>query len=502
VKKIKFAFLIGFCVFGHGVQAEAVDAATPAPVRFNVLYAGSVSFDAYQKTGTLENRIDGRFFLPLRTFYLRAELLERNPFPLDGFTAENLNWGTGLYHKGTGSRFLYGTLDEWGLSARIRNPWIRSAPFVERHQPSGSDLKQEFSATKEAKAILFLASPELGFFNAAGEATTGISGFASATLDGVLNPAFSGGAEVHFTRKTSLRVEGFWTGKELPPRAASGWFSEKFVLPVRAFHLFALAFLWMSPWASVSSDWAFSETAAFGRGVYGNIGVRIGKKPCLFSFAADGAGERFAGSDGSVPGQNVRIAGKIEYYGKRSSLFRVSTSLRSSGMGDLFEADCDANTVFAESRFERSSTGVYYRFPAQTKLPVRISRISLSADRNIEEGNMPKDAYKGEIGVQWWKLHSSFSCDLTGTSGGNSSPYPVPEQWRLDSARIAGSAAYSIGLFRFGVSMGYTAGAKTEKVDGSFSVAVQGKRRRLAMKIATGEFPAKWEFSLSGRFEL
>ncbi|MDR1218062.1 MAG: hypothetical protein LBK73_00440 [Treponema sp.] len=497
MKKIVFAFLVGFCVFVYDVQAEVAPAPIVAPLRFNVLYAGSVSFNAYKNTGTLENRIDGRFFLPLPTFYLRAELLERNAFPLDGFTAENLNWGAGLYHKGTGSRILYGALDEWGLSARIRNPWIRSAPFVDHHQPVGSDLTQEFSTKKEAKAVLFLASPDIDFFNGAAS----ISGFVSATLDGALNPAFTGGAEVHFTRKTTLRVEGFWTGKELPPRAASGWFSEKFALPERAFHVFAVAFLWMSPWASVSSDWAFSEMIAFGRGVYGNIGVRIGKKPWLFSFAADGAGERFAGSDGSVPGQNARIAGKIERYGKKSSLFRVSTSLRSSGMGDLFEADCDANDVFAASRFERSSTGVYYRFPAQTKLPVRISRISLSADRNAPEGEAPQDAYKGEIGVQWWKLRSSFSCALAGVSGDNSSPYPAPEQWRLDSVRIAGSAAYSIGPFRFGVSVGYTASAKAEIADGSFSVAVQKKRRRFAVKIATSEFPTLWEFTLSGRFE-
>jgi hypothetical protein len=496
VKKIIAAFLLGFCAFICDTQADPVS----APAWFNVLYAGSASFDADKSAGTLENRLDGRFFLPLRTLYLRAELLERNPLPLGGLAAENLNWGVGLYHKMTGSRFLYGTLDEWGLSARIRNPWIRSAPFVERHQPTGSDLKQEFSATKEPKASLFLASPVIGFLN--GEAGATAAGFASATLDGGLNPAFSGGAEIHFTRKTSVRVEGLWTGKDLPPRAASGWFSKKPALPERAFHMAAAAFLWTSPWAGVSSDWAFSETAAFGRGVYGNIGVRVGKKPWLFSFAVDGAGDRFVGSDGSVPGQNARIAGKIEWYGKRSSLFRVSTSLRSSGMGDLFEADCDARAVFTESRFERSSTDVYYRFPARAKPPIRISRISLSAARNAEEEETPQDAYKGEIGVQWWKLRSSFSCTLTGIAGGNSSPYPVSEQWRLDSTRIAGNATYSMGMFRFGISVGYTASVKAEKVDASFSAAVQEKRRRFAVKIATGEFPGAWEFTLSGRFEL
>jgi hypothetical protein len=463
-----------------------------------VLYAGSASFDADKSAGTLENRLDGHFFLPLQTLYLRAELLERNLLPLDGFAVENLNWGVGLYHKMTGSRLLYGTLDEWGLSMRIRNPWVRSAPFVERHQPTGSDLKQEFSETKEPKAALFLASPVIDFLN--GESSA--SGFTSATLDGGLNPAFFGGAEVHFTRKMSVRVEGFWTGKNLPPRAASGWFSEKSALPERAFHMFAMAFLWTSPWSSVSSDWAFSETVVFGRGVYGNIGVRIGKKPWLFSFAVDGAGDRFVGSDGSVPGQNARIAGKIEWYGKRSSLFRVSTSIRSSGMGDLFEADCDARAVFTESRFERSSTGVYCRFPAQAKLPVRITRISLSADRNVAEGEKPQDAYKGEIGVQWWKLRSSFSCALTGIAGDNSSPYPVSEQWRLDSTRIAGNATYSMGMFRFGISVGYTTSVKAEKVDASFSAAVQEERSRFAVKIATDEFPGAWEFTLSGRFEL
>ncbi|MDR2794058.1 MAG: hypothetical protein LBB61_10430 [Treponema sp.] len=497
------------CIFLYEAPADSVDTAgsdgaisgrrKDNAASFNLFYLGSLSFDVNKKTGMLENRINGHFFLPGQAFYLRTELLERNPFPVGAFTSENLNWGTGLYHKETGSRLLYGMIEEWGLPARVRNTWSRSAPFVEQHQPTGYDLIQSYSTTKEQKAGIFLASPKLDFLS-------GITGFTAVTLDGRLNSAFSGGVELWVTRKSSLRTEGFWTGKELRSRSASGWFSEKPALPERGFHLFALAFLWTSPWVNVSSDWAFSETAAFGRGVYGNIGVRIGRKPWLFSFAADGAGDRFVGSDGGIPGQSVRIAGKIEHYGKKSSLFRVSTSLRSLGLGDLFEADCDAGTVFAGGKFERSSTGLYYRFPVWTKLPVRISRIALSANRDATEEDKVQDTYKTEIGAYWWNLRSSFSCALSGVSADNPSqnfsPYPIPERWRFDSARIAGRVVYSVGLFQVGVGAGYTIHAKADNVDGSFSTTVQGKRYRFTIKITSSAFPTAWEYGLSGRFNV
>ncbi|MDR2193713.1 MAG: hypothetical protein LBP19_04505 [Treponema sp.] len=492
MKKTFFIVVYAFCSV-YNVPAESADKDSAA--YFNVLYSCNAAFDANKETGMMENRIDGRFFLPGQTFYLRAELLERNLFPVEAFTHENLNWGAGLYHTATGSRLLYGILNEKGLPARVRNPWIRAAPFVERHRPTGIDLIQDFSTTKEQKAGVFLASPTLNVLN-------GATGFAEATLDNGLNPTFSGGAELWFTRKSSLRVEGFFTGKELPARTASGWFSEKPALPERTFHLSALALLWTSPWIHVSSDWAFSETAVCGRGVYGAIGVRIGKKPWLFSFATDGAGDRFTGSDGSVPGQGVRIAGKIEYYGKKSGLFRISTNLRSLGMGDLFEADCDEAAVFTEARFERSSTVLYYRFPVHAKLPVRISRISLSADRDATEENKIQDTYKTGIGAYWWKVRSSFSCAISGMSADASSPYPIPEQWQFDSARIAGNVTYNTGLFRLGVNVGYTVRAKTDTFDGSFSAAIQGKRYRFSLKIASNPFPDTWEFTLSGRFEV
>jgi hypothetical protein len=120
--------------------------------------------------GLLYNRGEFRlnFLPPSLTF--RVEVLDRRPLnawlgSLSGGSKKAVtNYLGALYHKTTGSRILFGALDEQGLPARIRNPWIRSPPFAESRKPFAADLKTSVSVTKNDEAYLYLSSPFLNVF--------------------------------------------------------------------------------------------------------------------------------------------------------------------------------------------------------------------------------------------------------------------------------------------------------------------------------------------------
>jgi hypothetical protein len=488
--------------------------------RFSLLYSGAWSFDQEAETGKLENRLDGRVFFFNRSFYARAQILERSPAPpFEPPALEHFNAGAGLYHKKTGSRLLYGRLQERGALARARNPWTRSAPFVESHEPAASDLVTDFSSVKEAKYHLFLSSPDIIFSADSGflKNMKHLSVYAAGTLDADSDAVLSGGVRAGFGKTTGLRVEFFWNGLTLPPRSDSAWFAVPPALPVRQAHVYAAAAVFTSAWVDAASDWAFSETAAFGRGVYGSVGVRVGKKPWLFSIAADGAGDRFTGG-GDLPKQGFRAALKLEYYGKRNSVLRLRTTLRSTALGDMFEADGlttehVGNSVGAFFRkFDQSETDIYWRLPALRKSPAALSRISVSAARDAREGDRAEDSYKVELGFILWRLRCAASGSLIGFSYAGAdasasaatfaSPYPVPHGWVFDSGRVHGSVSCDAGMFRFGLGAGWTVKPTAAVWNGSLSVSVRGKGWRLGIKAASEAFPREWTYTVSGRFAL
>ena len=207
------------------------------------------SEDFKVESKNLINRGEVRFGFPVPGLTLRGQALDKRPFDFESSPP----WGDGskvasdfsgaLYHKPTGSRLLYGILDEWGLSARIRSPWIRAVPFAENHKPLMADLKTVTSATKEPEVYLYLSSPWLRPFS-----NTGFRGFAAAqTKTQKFLPDFSGGIEAKFGKKTNALLEGFYKNSELPARKSTSWFSDPPPLPEREFRLYALGLLVSSP---------------------------------------------------------------------------------------------------------------------------------------------------------------------------------------------------------------------------------------------------------------
>ncbi|MDR0585140.1 MAG: hypothetical protein LBG57_12475 [Treponema sp.] len=501
---------------------------------WNLLWTG-----VWDEGKTLNNRGELRLGFPLPGLLLRGQALDKRPFdfeldpPWDDPAKGVSNFGGALYHKPTGSRLLYGTLDEWGLAARIRNPWSRSAPYAENHKPLMADLKTSVSAGKEPEAYLYLSSPRLALFP-----ETTLRGFASAQTgtESGFRPDFSGGLETQFGNNASVLLEGFYTGDEIPARKSNSWFSDSPPLPEREFQLYALGLLVNTPLLSLSSDWAYSETFARGRDMYASLGIRLnpplpgaagktnGKTragPWSISLAADGGGERFTGRDGSSPGAGFRTAGKIEWKGKRNSLFRLNTTLSGPGAGETFN---------------RSSSGVYYRFPVPAaaggakggvrSFPLRISRISLNVNRNAADIRKISDDIGGTLGlsvnlppvplaglsrrtVRGEAIGSPLSVNLSGSLKGKSSadenppPYPLAQSpWDFDSVRAGGEISWSPGIFQFKTKLGHSAAAGKEgKWDTSFSAGIRFKPGRLSVKVASEDFPDKWKCTVSWRLE-
>jgi len=460
-------------------------------------------------TGTLHNRGELKVhFLPAGLI-LRGQILDRRSIDIEPtFQWNEFQWGDpekqvtnytgGLYHKPTGSRLLYGVLDEWGLPARIRNPWIRSAPYAENHRPISADARTSASSTKEDEVYLYLSSPFLEIFPG-----IKLRSFTSAQTEaGDFTPALSCGLDFIFPDKTGLLLEVFYTEKTLPATTPRAWFSVSPPLPERDFHFYAAGLLFTSPYFSLSSDFALSETFAAGTDIYANLGLTISPRPFFISIAADGTGSQFVCRDGINHGEGFRNAAKVEWKGRYSSLIRLNTVLRSPGFGE---------------DFNRSSTGFYWRFPSSAAIrnnTVRFTRISLSADRNAVNPLKVSDRFYGSMGIslnlRQIGIESPLGINFSGTIKGLTTTenstllFPLPnEHWNRSSTAINCELMWS----PLNIQLRYRAGVvfypeKEEKMDFSLSTAFRFKQGRLSLRIASPDYPEKWNWTVSWRMEM
>ena len=442
--------------------------------------------------GTLYDRGNLTLALPKLDLSFRFLATDKRLLPItEDDTKAGFNPGLGIYHHGTGSRFLQGVQSEYGLPARINNVWLRSVPFMEARSPSSRDLKAEPSAKDESETYLYLALPP--------NILPGFGAFASAALDKELNPAFGGGIGF-YGGGTELRLEGFYTRKELPPRKAQTWFSAAPPLPERDFDIYALGLIFNMPWAAFATDWAWSETFAWGRGIYGNFALRLGNKPWRVSLAGDGAGSRFADRGGSTAGGGFRLAAKGERFWPRSGLFRFQGVFRSIGLDEAFD---------------RGNLSVYFRPSAPTaaalrknSFPFRFSRASLSVSRDARKPEKTADTLDALTGFYFGPLSIVFSCSLhclsrLDTGSGIQPLLQGPAFEDFESFKISGELASKLGVVDLRIKLGYTTRtAKDPLWEPSLNCSVKpGKWGRVGLKIASTDFPEKWNYTLSWRFE-
>jgi len=453
--------------------------------------------------GDLNNRAELKLHYYPLGITLRGQVLDKRAFdfsldpPLGDPKKEATNFTGGLYHKQTGSRFLYGVIDEWGLAARIRNPWIRSPAYAENHKPIMADSKTVVSSTKEDEAYLYLSTPVFTI-----NRNVKLRGFLCAQTEVAnFSPVISGGIDISFL-PYNLLLEGFYTEKTLPPSKQSSWFSDSPALPERDFYLYAAALLFTSPAFSLSSDFAVSETFAAGKDIYANLGVSFSpilpfgqkSRPLSISLTADGAGSQFIYRDGLDHGEGFRSAAKIEWKGSYSSLIRLNAILRSPYFGE---------------DFNRGSIGFYWRLPASAankSNAIRLTRISLSADRNASNPAKTKDGFSGVFGLSFnmsklgvkTPLNLNFSVSVDGSADLSAKD----ESWNFDNMGLDCEIYWVIKQIQLRSKLGIAIYAeKDEKWDLSLSGTMRFKHGRLTLKAASPDFPEKWNWTISWRAE-
>jgi len=508
------AILCGTVIFA----AEPAD--TPPAINWSLLWSGSweesasASLVSMPFNGTLHNRGEIKLnILPL-DLLIRAQVLDRRPF--------NLNWDSpwgdpdkeithftgGLYHVPTGSKLLFGVLDEWGLPARIRNPWIRSPPYAESHSIISLDQKTAASSTREDEVYLHLSSPHLEIIPnvtlrcfAAGQTNIDISNiFDWDSLNA--KPAFSGGLDLSLNSDTRFLLEAFYTERILAASRVSTWFSDPPPLPQREFRLYAAGLLFSNPDFSLSSDFALSETFAWGTDIYANLGISLSPllpfgtraRPLIFSLAVDGAGSRFIYREGSSYGEGFRCAARIDWRGRYNSLIRINTVLRGPSPGE---------------EFNRYAANFYYRAPSSRRQEntIKLSRISIYADRNAVNPLKINDSLSGSLGIslslRQFGITNPLNINLSGSIKGQTTKDSGFDGWFWETTSVGCELTWSNKRYQFRARAGYsTFVGKEEKWNFSLSSTVRFRNGRLGIKAETPDFPSKWNWTISWRTEI
>jgi hypothetical protein len=461
--------------------------ALPLPVWLSstLLWAGSFHGDE-----DMTNRADVKFRLnftevsPWLDFTIRTQFFDTRASD-DIFADGRTFFGTGIYHNASGSRILYGALDIGGLPARIRNIYRHGTPFVPTHSRHSAELKTNPGATSTNALSARLVTPPL----------LGWQMSAAFTAEEEHNrTSFLLGVESATNNKIQAAAEFYYQAAALPERKASGWFLDNPPLPERDTRTYAGTLRILSPFASAAADLAYSETFAFGRGMYGNLGLQIGNRPWRVSLAADTVTPLFVDSAGSIPGQGLRVGGKIERLLPRGELWRVETSLR--GYGDN------------ENNFTRSSSTLSYQFPT-TKSKISLSQVSLGASRNASNDAKIIDSWHFNIGINANRVRAKTSYTLDEYTH-DDTPSPFPDRtcryviygWQIgeeitipfDSLTLTASISYIKKLDAI------TAQWKDAEIPFSIAAQFHNAPGRFAVKLAYSDIPQNWYLNISWRF--
>lgn len=487
---------------------------------------------SWESRHNLTDRGDVKLTFPQADIALRAEALDRRPASnvrdftesFAGATAAKAITQTnaGLYHLPTNTRLLYGTLDNAGLQARIRNVWIRGAPYQESNVASLADIKTEPSTTAVPQIYAGFESPDF----AVGPGTLrGLFSY-SENADSSGIPALAFGAD-YTLGKSAFRMEGFYTRRTLPERKSSTWFNEKPALPMRDTTLFAGTAAASLPLFGISADLACSETFAFGRDYYGSLGIRVGDKPWRFSLALDAAGSRYVDSAGSVPGAGYRAAFRLDRRSKKNGLVRLTAQARGPGpaQGVLPALQSGDFAGFAAGT-NRLNTELYCRLPTSTAL-FGITRFSLAWDHDSRNEKKVLDTVKAMAAFTLGPVNSA-----TNASFSNDESYRISqtlswthtfmdkkkkvkkekkekdnEEDNKDAGTLGSAKSKPIGAKKSPLTLQLSAKCgceetanKDDQWDVSLSASVRSRKNRLSFKAAM--VSKKWEFTLGWRLSL
>jgi hypothetical protein len=269
------------------------------------------------------------------------------------------------------------------------------------------------------------------------------------------------------------------------------------------------------PSFGIAADLACSETFAYGRDYYGNLGLRFGDRPWRLSLALDGAGSRFVDSAGSESGAGLRAAARLERRGKRSSLFRLGLLARGPGPEEgLGPALSAGNFASITGSFNRETADLYWR-PPPSSAALGIKRLSLSLDRDGRDEEKVLDSADLGAAFKLGPVDSDSQAQITGVRQDGEytfESFKISQGLSLtlskskDGGLKNGDSGTGGQKFPFQILVSAKAGYKKSAGkdglwDASLALSARGRAYRLSFKAAAVDFPQKWEYTLSWRLQ-
>ncbi len=443
---------------------------------FDLLWSGS-----WERGKNVINRIDLKLGVPGPGLIFRGQLVDRRPGPSsDSATPPLTVLGAGLYHTGTGSRILYGNIDEIGLAARLKNVWTRGPPLQMNHSLSAGDLATAPLGTKQPGLFLYLGSPRWG----------PVRVFSSVYVEHDLDQLYITGMDYYFSEKTWLKIEGLYTEQMLDARIPASWFSEQPWLPERTSRLYGGSINFNHTFWGISGDAAYSETFAFGTGWYGGVSFRLGNKPWRFQAGGDMIRGAFVDRGGKDPDEGIRIGAQFEAWEKAGSYFKINGSVQGPGSGE---------------HLSKSKILVSYYFSVPKQVVVWPSRISFSVERNISDSSDPESTAKAGLGLYLGPVLATSGFSIHGNNDDNRKALP----WVTDftdftewtELSFSEELQYRIKAWTFRVKFAYLIEEKKTGKVGSYNFqvysSIYGKWGRLSGTLNFDKFPDIWTYTVS-----
>jgi hypothetical protein len=173
----------------------------------------------------------------------------------------------------------------------------------------------------------------------------------------------------------------------------------------------------------------------------------------------------------------------------------------------LFRASSTLRAAAPQKPFDRSSTSLYYRFPLNKRLPVRINRLSFTMNRDAQSWERIEDSLSFGAAFSVGSFRPAFSVNLDQHTeskiGGRIDPFPdYRARHEFDSLQFSGDLSFSILFVSLKGAIRYTmTDEKPPLLSNSISASVSGKLGRIGIKLSGNAKTGEWSYVFSWKFQ-
>lgn len=298
---------------------------SPCPAEEQEQYIQTSYSGSWTEKNQLENRAAAAIHKLMQFFTLKVLLTDERQVNHSETAAQAFQCG--LYYPENGSRFLYASLQEKGLAARIKTPWARNLPYPETRERSIAELHADAPTDKENSLYAYVGTNQ----------NRAIQAYSSAALFPDNRHMLQGGFGLGSNERLLVFLEGLGIQGKMNTQSDTSWFLESAALPSRTLTLYALSALIDSPLAAFSMDYALSHAFPQKDGLYANLGMHIGNSRWFISAALDLVHGSYTGPDTKEVPEGYRGGMRIRHTFLHDMYLQSENSIAGPAYGQPYE---------------------------------------------------------------------------------------------------------------------------------------------------------------------